>query len=321
MILKELEKKIIDHLKSENEQVHYISLLYSILNKYEESVSLFEIHKKIINSIELLKASTLIIDDIIDNTDERDNSDSFIKSFGINNSILVGELLKSHSTITFIEGVNSLPISETNKINSILIFEDSYRTVLQGQYEDVNALYYRKEMRTWDKSQWEEYFNQYLSIIYSTTSVFLQIPFLVNVELGNINVDELQFYTKYFQLMGVGYQLRDDIIDSIGTDGESGKQLGGDIVEKKVRLPLILFLRDTVDIVLKNKILDILEMNPNEIALYANYIIDELYNSDSVKSSIEFLNSVCDDAIVSINNIKNEEHKKDLVNIAKFLKF
>lgn len=321
MKLKEFEDKIVKHLKSENEQVHYVSLIYSILNDCSTEDKEFEIHKNIINSIELLKASTLIIDDIIDSTAERDNSDSFIAKFGVNNSLLVGEMLKSHSSISFIENINLLNIPYEAKSKSILIFEDSYRTVLKGQYEDINSLYFKSEMESWGDGEWNNYFEQYISVIYSTTSVFLQIPFWINVQLGNIKGDELEHYKVFFKYMGLAYQLRDDIIDSVGSPEESGKSYGGDILERKIRLPLIVFLKKSKKNHLKSQIFSILKRNGEITSSSASDIIDILYDENAVKESILYLNTVCDKAISAIKNINNEKHKTDLINIAEFLKF
>lgn len=321
MKLKEFEYEIVRHLKSENEQVHYISLIYSILNDSSIEDEDFKIHKNIINSIELLKASTLIIDDIIDSTAERDNCDSFITKYGTNNSLLVGEMLKSHSSIAFIENISRLNISQEAKLKSILIFEDSFRTVLKGQYEDINLLYFKSEMENWTNNEWSTYFEQYISIIYSTTSIFLQIPFWINVQLGNVKDDEIEHYASFFKYMGLAYQLRDDIIDSIGSPNESGKSFGGDILERKIRLPLITFFKKSNNVNSKSQVFSILKQEDEIASSSASEIIDILYEENAVRDSILYLNSVCDTAIKAIENINNEKHKIDLTNISEFLKF
>jgi len=130
-----------------------------------------------------------------------------------------------------------------------------------------------------------------LSIIYNTTSVFLQIPYLI---IKTMQADQNKWenaYDEYFRFLGLAYQLRDDIIDSVSTQGESGKCLGGDIVEKKIRLPMILFFRDTEMTDLKIEVFELLNLSSDGIALQAKRLIDILYQSNSVKQSIEFLNS------------------------------
>jgi len=315
-----IEKSLVEHLKSENEHVHYISLIYAIISKINKDDKSFPIHEKIIKSIELLKASTLIIDDIIDNSYKRNNDKSFVYKFGINNSILIGEQLKSHSTIDFIENINKLPVSSSNKINSILVFEDSFLTVSKGQLYDINLLTFNKEMFLWDKEKWEKYMSIYFDVIYKTTSVFLQIPFLVLYHLGFVKKDEFDFYHNYFQHMGIAYQVRDDIIDAVGLEEDIGREQGSDINERKIRLPLINFFMNCKKNELKSYVFENLSKEGDIPAKDMNKIIDILYKTNSIKKSIETLNSICDNAIRELENISDIEHKEELIDLVTFLK-
>jgi heptaprenyl diphosphate synthase len=306
------------HLKSEHEYVHFISLSYSILNDLNIEHPYFNSHKKIVNSIELLKASTLIIDDIIDSTTQRNNTDSVVAHYGISKAILTGEQLKSHSTIAFVEALKELPIDDRAIVDCLLIFEDSFRTVSFGQLEDIEKLYFKPTMIDWNIEDWQNYYKEYLAIIYKTTSVFIQIPYLISYRIGSIKRKEYSDYLSFFQNIGIAYQLRDDIIDSVGEEFEIGKSKGGDIIEKKIRLPLIEFFRKRISKPQKADLLKFYTKEKLNIADVEN-LISLLYETGSIDASIKVLNNYCQMAINSIGNVTNSSHKEYLSNLAQFV--
>lgn len=309
---------VLSHLETETEYVHFISLAYSMLNNLLIETTQLSAHKRLINSLELLKASTLITDDIIDATQERNNKKSIVAKLGISKSVLVAEQLKSHSTISFIESLKELKIEKEAIIECILIFEDTFRTVSEGQLEDIGKLTVTKKMIKWDTANWKKYCDFYISVIYKTTSAFIQLPFHITNAFGKINSRDYDSLLSFFRLVGIAYQLRDDIVDVVGESKYLGKHRGGDIFERKIRLPFIEFFNSEYSTKNKKKVYDIMlrdNMGFNEV----DEIIDVLYDSGAIESAILFLNKYCSKAMDCLTSVSDVKLSKQLKNLSEIL--
>jgi heptaprenyl diphosphate synthase len=58
------------------------------------------------------------------------------------------------------------------------------------------------------------------------------------------SADVVDAFTTYGHCFGMIYQLRDDILDMIATDGQLGKPAGQDLAEGVYNLPTLVALRD-----------------------------------------------------------------------------
>jgi octaprenyl-diphosphate synthase len=57
----------------------------------------------------------------------------------------------------------------------------------------------------------------------------------------------VQAFRRYGDLMGVAYQIYDDCLDLVGTEGSAGKTLGTDLARGKLTLPLLHMLEQLRD--------------------------------------------------------------------------
>jgi octaprenyl-diphosphate synthase len=58
-------------------------------------------------------------------------------------------------------------------------------------------------------------------------------------------MEKISAMRDFGENLGIAFQIRDDILDYIGTKKIFGKPLGGDIKEKKITLPLIYALKQS----------------------------------------------------------------------------
>ena len=184
----------------------------------------------LLSAIEFIQKSTLVIDDIIDNSPLRNKLPSVYSKFGTKQAILCGEILKN-TGIKLIREANS--ISKLNKNKIIDELEEAYFKVYKGQFFDV-------EYETVNNITEEQYFN----MIYLTTGSFIESSLICGLILSNLPNEDLNSFRKFGQKLGMAYQLRDDIINLI-SDNSNGKILAEDLREKKKRLPVIHFLNNS----------------------------------------------------------------------------
>lgn len=224
---------LLGHLVYEKETIHLITTLYGILAPYES----VEHHVKIAKSLELMKSSTLIMDDFLDKSSLRNGMPSLYAKFGGEEAGLIAEILKSTASIAFsAELIKLNDLDKNDVLKCLLLFEDTYRTVCMGQLDDLRAC-----KGFWNGDNVTE--KDYYEIIKKTTAVFIQLPVLLGAIMNRFNIKLENSLRKYGLYIGLAYQIRDDVIDLVGEPSSTGKPLGGDITEKKVRLPLIYALK------------------------------------------------------------------------------
>lgn len=203
---------------------------FLLKNTYEIGGEIFNSILPLAIAIELMQTSTLVTDDILDESQMRNRKATVVKKWGYKKGFLVGECLKSIASLIVIENV-----PQNNKRENIQkIFEDTYLKICIGQIED---LIYEKGYRITEK--------QYLEMIEKTTALFIQAPIKIGALLCRFEPIIENGLVSYGINLGYAYQIRDDIIDLIGEPQCTGKPFAGDIKQRKARLPLIHFLSNS----------------------------------------------------------------------------
>ena len=217
------------HLAFEKEQVHLLTVLYGIVTGRSDSPA----HLAVAKCLELMKSSTLILDDFLDKSTERHGTRSLFAELGPEEAVLTAELLKSSASIALALALDGVPnVSSATRQNCLMLFEDTYRTVCLGQLEDMRLA--KHMLIDWRPSE-----QDYWSMIHKTTAVFIQLPLLIGSALMGLEQGVTGALYDYGLNLGLAYQVRDDVLDVLGDGSASGKPRGGDIREKKARLPLI----------------------------------------------------------------------------------
>jgi octaprenyl-diphosphate synthase len=176
-------------------------------------------------AIELVHTATLIHDDVIDNATLRRGKVSVNSKWGNHISILVGDYLfsKAMSILITIKDFNILDIIAPAISNTCMgeIIQSINTSISQ---EDVTE-------------------EQYLEIISQKTASLISASCHCGAYLGGQNNGIDDIFRVYGQYIGIGFQIIDDILDFIGDERYTGKSTCNDLYEKKITLPIILFLK------------------------------------------------------------------------------
>lgn len=169
--------------------------------------------------IELLHVSTLVHDDVIDESHVRRGVPSMNAIFDNRKAVLIGDYLLSNAMIqAILAGTQSIVLQLAN-LGKVL----SEGEILQ--------------MDTADLGDYSE--ERYLQIIDRKTASLIESSVKIGAMLaGQEDPQLLSALERAGNLLGRAFQIRDDLFDYLPTP-ELGKPSGQDIQEHKVTLPLI----------------------------------------------------------------------------------
>lgn len=168
-------------------------------------------------AVELLHNFTLVHDDIMDNADKRRGKLTLHKKYDINTAILVGDSLLS------VAYENLLKDCKNNNSKDVLsAFTKGLVEVCEGQSLD-------KEYETKKIVSLEEY----ILMIEKKTAALSEMCCKIGSLLGGGKVKEVNALSSFGKNIGIAFQIQDDLLDIIGNENETGKFIGGDLVEGK----------------------------------------------------------------------------------------
>lgn len=253
-------------------------------------------------ALEIFHNFTLMHDDIMDKAPLRRGQQTVHQKWNTNTAILSGDTMY---TLAF-ELLNKSP---ENILPQVLqTFIKSAYEVCEGQQLDMDFEVKDSVTET-----------EYLEMIQKKTAVLLGY----SLQLGGILADQnLEVQKKLYDLgiaAGMGFQLKDDLLDVFGKTEKVGKQKAGDILSNKKTFLLIKAFELSRNG--QKERLDhwtsIKEFDPSE---KINSVI-EVYNElDIEKIASKKVESLFDEAFQILDSLEaKEEAKKELVQFLQYL--
>ncbi len=173
--------------------------------------------------VEFIHTATLLHDDVVDESTLRRGRDTANERFGNAASVLVGDFLYSRA-FQMMVGVDNMRVMQ--------ILAEATNVIAEGEVLQL--------MNMHDASLDEA---GYLQVIRSKTAkLFEASARLAPVLAGSDRVLE-EACATYGQALGTAFQVIDDVLDYEGEAHEMGKNLGDDLREGKVTLPIICALQ------------------------------------------------------------------------------
>lgn len=170
-------------------------------------------------TIEFIHTATLLHDDVVDVSDLRRGRATANAKFGNAPSVLVGDFLYSRSFEMLVE-LGNLAVMKT--------LASATSTVAEGEVLQLTNV---KNPDTTEA--------QYMEIIQGKTAMLFEAGTHGMAQLINRSATECEALRVYGQELGLAFQLIDDVLDYEGDAATMGKNVGDDLAEGKVTLPLI----------------------------------------------------------------------------------
>lgn len=176
-------------------------------------------------TVELLHTATLVHDDVIDKSDFRRGKQSLNALHDNTQAVLIGDYLLSTSLAESVK---------TKNFDIVKIISELGQNLAEGELSQFNLA---KDIIISE----EEYFN----VIDKKTASLLRASLAIGAITGGANKELVSKFIKIGTILGLCYQIKDDIFDYYSFD--VGKPTGNDIKEGKITLPLIHALKNSPD--------------------------------------------------------------------------
>jgi len=172
--------------------------------------------------IEFIHTATLLHDDVVDNSTKRRGLESANDVWGNKTSILVGDFLFSKAF--------ELMVPEDPRI--IKILSNAASVIASGE---VLQLSKEKDLTTTT----EDYF----SIIKSKTAALFSAACAVGGLISNAQEEEIKVLSDFGDNLGILFQITDDLLDFGIETSIPGKNIGDDIKDGRITLPIIYLMQ------------------------------------------------------------------------------
>ena len=245
-----------------------------------------DIHYQLAAIIEFIHTATLLHDDVVDESEQRRHSQTANVRFGNSASILVGDFIYSRSFQMMVE------------LNNIEIMDVLAYTTNKIAEGEVLQLINKHNVELTD--------DQYNEIIQSKTGVLFEACGKL-ASIGNrCAPHQKNGLTQIGRIYGHIYQLVDDLLDYSGEANIVGKNLGDDLKDGKMTLPLLIAYRNSSqndqEIIKK-------AINQGDVSQLTKIfeIIKKTNAIQLVQAQIQYRIHQIED---TLNNFDNNEYKK-----------
>jgi octaprenyl-diphosphate synthase len=225
-----------------------------------------DIHYQLAAIVEFIHTATLLHDDVVDDSDTRRSSPTANIKFGNSASILVGDFIYSRSFQMMVE-LDNIEIMDILAYTTNKIAEGEVLQLINKNNFDISQ-------------------DDYFKVIKAKTGVLFEACGKLACIANKCTLDQKKSLSLIGKIYGEIYQLIDDVLDYSGDAARIGKNLGDDLKDGKMTLPLI-FAVEKANIndreIIKNAI------NHGDLSQLTRIIsiIDKTNSIDSVKKIIK----------------------------------
>ncbi len=179
--------------------------------------------KTVSSALEYLHAATLLHDDIIDDAVLRRGKTVAHSVYGNAVTVLVGDFLLARALAI---------CADSGKIKVIHIISELTENMSTGEVHQL--------MRKGDITLTED---EYMEVIRRKTAVLFQAACTVSAVIAEASAKKEQALSDYGHNLGLAFQLVDDLFDYTMDTADLGKEVGADLREGKLTLPVIQALK------------------------------------------------------------------------------
>ncbi|HVS49505.1 MAG TPA: polyprenyl synthetase family protein [Candidatus Dormibacteraeota bacterium] len=175
-------------------------------------------------AVELTHAATLVHDDVIDRSSVRRGRPTVAASLGDEPAIVVGDFY-------FAKAYEHA--ARTNSTEVVAILARAVMEICAGEVRQ-QAIRYRYSTGV----------DEYMQRIEAKTATLLAACCDIGAVLAGLPPGQRSALHEYGRMLGLAFQIADDVLDYLGSEGEIGKPIGKDVTEGFATLPLMVAMED-----------------------------------------------------------------------------
>ncbi len=202
-------------------------------------------------AVELTHAATLVHDDVIDRAQLRRGRPTVAAQLGDEPAIVVGDFY-------FAKAYEQAAFTDSPEVVAILA-----RAVMEICAGEVRQQAIRHRYDTG--------VDEYMRRIEAKTATLLAACCDIGALLGGIHGEKRTALRAYGRLLGLAFQIADDVLDYEGSEDQIGKPIGHDITEGFTTLPLMLAMQDAP---IAGKLRKLLRSERELSAAEAQHVVD-----------------------------------------------
>lgn len=173
--------------------------------------------------VEIIHTTTLIHDDIIDKATERRGNITLNNLYDNKTALFIGDFLFSRV------------LKEVSKIQDERIhyyLSKTLKNLCLGEIIQHNDLFNIKTRRI-----------DYLKKIRNKTAILIAFACVSGAIISKANSKDIEASYKFGYYLGMSYQIIDDYLDFVGNEKHLGKDVGQDLINGNITLPVILKIK------------------------------------------------------------------------------
>ena len=251
-----------------------------------------EDHLTLATVVEMIHTATLVHDDILDEADIRRHEDTVNARWNNQTSVLLGDYLFTHAFY----------------LASSLETTFGCRTIGQA----TNTVCEGELLQTAAAGKFTLSREGYFAIIEAKTAALCACCCQLGAHYSGGDKNTVESFRKYGQLLGIAFQIADDLLDLVGEEQTVGKSLGTDLAKHRMTLPLI-ELRDQLNPQQQQQLQHLLtDTSSHNTAT----LIDWLQSSGALQQAQQQAANYAQQAAEQLTEIPNSPAKNTLIEIA-----
>jgi octaprenyl-diphosphate synthase len=253
--------------------------------------------KAVASAMEYLHVATLLHDDIIDDAVLRRGKTVAHSVYGNAITVLVGDFLLARALAI---------CADSGKIKVIHIISNLTENMSTGEIHQL--------MRKGDVTLTED---EYLEVIRRKTAVFFQAACTVSAVIADASAEKEQALSDYGYNLGLGFQMVDDLFDYTMDTVALGKEVGADLREGKLTLPIIQAIKEA-DLKDREQMVSIVQ-NENFTEDEFNTLVALLRKYDGINHTVKTATAYIDRAKEALSVFEASKYRDALFDIADYV--
>ena len=247
-------------------------------------------------AVELTHAATLVHDDVIDRAPVRRGRPTVAASLGDEPAIVVGDFY-------FAKAYEQAARSESPEVVAILA-----QAVMEICAGEMRQQAIRHRYATGE--------DEYMRRIEAKTATLLAACCDIGALLGGLAYPQRRALREYGRLLGLAFQIADDVLDYTGSEEEVGKPIGHDLTEGFATLPLMMAMHDErVAVESQNLLVDGRQLSSAE----AERIIKVVRASDGPHRALDRARTLADSARAQLEVLSDSPAKQALASLTEYV--